>query len=137
MPTELTKPLRRRIGDYVVTLDRLGLTIRKVRKHKGIRYKWCHLFQAHPAVAWEAFASPPPRAWLPNVGDMVWCRTMGRIPHYRRRRVTRVVESLPCPLVYVREGRTPLALPLSEVRPAPARTKDESATPLFANDGSS
>lgn len=135
MPTQLTKPLRRRIGELVVTLDAEGLTIRKVRKHKGICYTWADLMQGRPANAAEAFASPPPRAWLPKVGEMVWCLTRGRMPRYRRRRVTRVMESVPEPLVYVREGQTPLALPRSLVRPAPARKSHD--PPLSANDRAS
>ena len=108
MLTVLKKPLSRLIGNrtdgFVVTITEEGIRLRRFGHRLGCTYPWRALFTARAKTVAGLFDAPPPWAWLPNPGDAVWCPPSGRgrRPRYRRGMVTRVVDAIPEPLVFVK-----------------------------------
>ena len=80
--TTLTKPLRRRVGDLVVTLDpEHGVGIRRIKMRATCWISLSELAAVLDKVSDHrptAFARPAPRDWLPRRGDQVFVR--GRRP---------------------------------------------------------
>lgn len=76
MPTKLTKPVRRRIGDLVVTIDREALHVRQTHCRSGVSIGWSELAAAvdQPATIREAFEQPVPYGWAPRAGETVFVR---------------------------------------------------------------
>ncbi len=106
MPTKLTKPVRRRIGDLVVTLQADGLLVRRSRKRRAVLVPWTILddLLATPRCRQEAFARPAPRGWCPRPGQKVFVRpirgTLCRCVSCGL--VIAVINAVPQPIVKVR-----------------------------------
>ncbi len=126
MPTTLTKPVTRRIGDLVVRLTDKGLEVRRHRQRRPpLKLAW-EVFEQQvdvPATRKAAFERPLPRGWLPKPGEKVFvaivpgtlcaCVSTGQ--------VIQIIEAVPEPIVRVRlnsgRGCTEEQLYLSNVRP--------------------
>lgn len=119
MPTTLTKPVTRQIGQLVVTITADAIELRKCRGRRRIRHSWAELMTL--GTTWDtaraAFAQHCSRGWMPKPGDRVWC-----YPN-RRGIVTRIVESMPEPIVFVRikAGRGSVVRQFHRSKTRPAR----------------
>ena len=106
MPTTLTKPVRRRIGELVVTLQADGLLVRRFRKRRAVRIPWEILddLLATPRCRQAAFQRPAPRGWCPRPGERVFVRpiagTLCRCVSSGL--VVAVITAVPQPIVKVR-----------------------------------
>jgi hypothetical protein len=89
MATRLSKPVKRRIGDTIVTLTETHLEIRRIRHLRGVRVALAELVAAADQVR-------PPRGWIPATGDLV-----AVLPWRHRARVAMVIPAVPEMLVRI------------------------------------
>ncbi len=130
MPTKLTRPVTRRIGDLVVTLREDGLHIRRPRARKGMTVGWSWLEDklSQPRTCTEAFESSLPRGWIPTIGERVWVRRRrGTLSNcVSRGDVLAIIPAVPQLLVKVQlsygRSRVDVMLELSDVRPTKVET---------------
>ena len=130
MVTELSKPVRRRVGDLVVTIEADGIRLRRPGRRRSVLIPWkfCEeqfgdFLSGAQQTCRRAFQRPPPHGWCPRPGDRVF---VGRVPGtlcglVSRGLVIRVIEAVPEPMIRVqlRYGRatTEEMLQLAETRP--------------------
>ena len=77
MTTRLRKPLSRRVGDLVVTLEPAGLRVRRAHGRRAVSVTWEWLLARAPFAARdrrEAFGQPLPPGWRPQRGDWVFVK---------------------------------------------------------------
>jgi hypothetical protein len=118
MPTTLKKPVTRRIGDRVVSIEAEGVRVRRFRRRVSILLPWSDLdLLLYAATRKEAFERPAPRGWVPSPGEWVYVRNTG----IGRALVLRTVNAVPEMIVRVRliggRGAVERQVLLSEVRP--------------------
>lgn len=126
MPTKLSKPLTRRIGELVVRLTDEGIEVRRHRQRRAalkVSWEWFERRVAEPPSRKEAFEQPLPRGWIPKPGDEVFvapirgtlcrCVSTGLVIGVR--------EAIPEAIIRVRleygRGRSEEQLILNKVRP--------------------
>lgn len=127
---ELTKPVTRRIGNFVVTLCEYGVSIRRYRHAKDGAAKitfrqLIDLAGADPlpkrAVAFDYAVQP---GWMPKAGDDVFLNPSKT--GLARGTVISVIPAVPepCFLVRMARGRTKI-FERCDLRPAPKRKHRE------------
>jgi len=136
MVTKLKKPVTRRIGERVVSIEAEGVRVRRLRRRASILLPWpeleARIFALYTALKAttrkQAFAVPLPRGWFPLPGERVFVRGT----RIGRGIVLRSINAVPEVIVRVRligaRGATELQTKLSDVRP---HRRDLEEEPLF------
>lgn len=81
MVTRLKKPIRRRIGGFIIEVDEEGLSIQRVRHQSGVRILFSELVAAADQIR-------APRGWIPSAGERV-----AVLPTRHRAKVVTLIET--------------------------------------------